>query len=50
LRVTTDTLQSFELFLKEKLANVPMVEGIESTIILNQLIKRDVPLNAKACR
>ncbi|MDE0747427.1 MAG: Lrp/AsnC family transcriptional regulator [Porticoccaceae bacterium] len=44
LRVSTATLQSFELFLKEKLANVPMAEGIESTIILNQLIKRDAPL------
>jgi len=44
LRVSTATLQSFELFLKEKLANVPMTEGIESTIILNQLIKRDAPL------
>ncbi len=44
LRVSTATLQSFEIFLKEKLANVPMAEGIESTIILNQLIKRDAPL------
>ena len=44
LRVTTETLQSFEIFLKEKLANVPMAEGIESTIILNQLIKREAPL------
>ena len=44
LRVSTATLQSFELFLKEKLANVPMAEDIESTIILNQLIKRDAPL------
>ena len=44
LRVSTATLQSFERFLKEKLANVPMAEGIESTIILNQLIKRDAPL------
>ena len=44
LRVNTATLQSFELFLKEKLANVPMAEGIESTIILNQLIKKDTPL------
>jgi Lrp/AsnC family leucine-responsive transcriptional regulator len=45
LRVSTATLQSFELFLKETLANVPMTEGIESTIILNQLIKRDAPLS-----
>jgi hypothetical protein len=44
LRVSTATLQSFEIFLKEKLANVPMAEGIESTIILNQLIKRAAPL------
>jgi DNA-binding Lrp family transcriptional regulator len=44
LQVTTGTLQSFEIFSKEKLTNVPMAEGIESTIILNQLIKRDAPL------
>ena len=44
LRVSTATLQSFEIFLKEQPTNVPMAEGIESTIILNQLIKRDAPL------
>ncbi len=44
LRVATQSLKSFEFFLKEKLAKVAMVEDIESTIILNQVLNRDLSL------
>jgi len=44
LRVGTQSLKSFEIFLKEKLATVAMVEDIESTIILNQVLNRDPSL------
>ena len=50
LRVSTATLPSFEIFLKEQPTNVPMAEGIESTIILNQLIKRDAPLPSRSLK
>ena len=36
-------LQAFEIFLKDKLANVDQVENIESTIILNQTMTRHSP-------
>jgi DNA-binding Lrp family transcriptional regulator len=43
LRIVTKNLQTFESFLKDKLANVEQVENIESTIILNQTIARHSP-------
>ena len=43
LRVTMADLQAFEIFLKDKLANVDQVENIESTIILNQTMTRHSP-------
>ena len=43
LRIVTKNLQTFESFLKDKLANVEQVENIESTIILNQTIVRHSP-------
>lgn len=45
LRVGTESLRSFEIFLKEKLAGVTTVEDIESTIILNQVLTREPSLN-----
>ena len=50
LRVSTATLPSFEILLKEQPTNLPMAEGIESTIILNQLIKRDAPLPSRSLK
>jgi DNA-binding Lrp family transcriptional regulator len=44
LRVLTRDLTSFERFLKDKLANVKMIEDIQSTIILNQVINKAPPL------
>lgn len=43
LRVAMADLQAFEIFLKDKLANVDQVENIESTIILNQTMTRHSP-------
>ena len=43
LRIATQNLQTFESFLKDKLANVDQVEDIESTIILNQTITQRSP-------
>ena len=43
LRVLTRDLTSFERFLKDKLANVKMIEDIQSTIILNQTMTRHSP-------
>ena len=43
LRVVTKNLQTFESFLKDKLANVEQVESIESTIILNQTMTHRSP-------
>ena len=43
LRIATQNLQTFESFLKDKLANVDQVEDIESTIILNQTMTQRSP-------
>ncbi len=43
LRVMTESLESYEHFLKEDLANVDKVVGVESTIILNQVVCRNSP-------
>lgn len=43
LRVMTESLESYEHFLKEDLANVDKVVGVESTIILNQVMCRHSP-------
>jgi DNA-binding Lrp family transcriptional regulator len=43
LRIATQNLQTFESFLKVKLANVDQVEDIESTIILNQTMTHRSP-------
>ena len=43
LRIATQNLQTFESFLKDKLANVDQVEDIESTIILNQTMTHRSP-------
>lgn len=43
LRVITESLESFEHFLKEDLAHVENVVGVESTIILNQVLCGNSP-------
>jgi hypothetical protein len=43
LRIVTKNLQTFESFLKGKLATVEQVEDIESTIILNQTMAHRSP-------
>jgi DNA-binding Lrp family transcriptional regulator len=43
LRIVTKNLQTFESFLKDKLATVEQVTDIESTIILNQTMAHRSP-------
>ncbi len=43
LRVMTESLESYEYFLKEDLGNVDKVVGVESTIVLNQVKCRNSP-------
>jgi Lrp/AsnC family leucine-responsive transcriptional regulator len=45
LRVVTRSLEDYERFLKERLAEVDVIAGLESMIILNQSMQRhELPL------
>lgn len=44
LKIVTESLKSYERFIKERLANVDKMVDIESTIIINQVVNRDVTL------
>ena len=45
LRVVTKSLEDYERFLKERLAEVEVIAGLESMIILNQsMLRHELPL------